>query len=187
MSNFIFLFSEFFSLNLMSTVSILRRFVVLRTMASSSTSAAASTASGNMYHIVPSSKSFDATVSALQKAVTAHQFGVLHIHDLGSTLRSKGQDFKQECKVFEVCNPKQAARVLSADMRLNMALPCRISVYTEAAAAAEQAAPAVKIGMIKPAAMLAMLSPDPQLVAVANEVEETTVRIIQQAADPAAA
>ena len=37
----------------------------------------------------------------------------------------------EECRVLEVCNPRQAAAVLSSDMRLNMALPCRLSVYTE--------------------------------------------------------
>jgi len=51
--------------------------------------------------------------------------------DLGATLRSKGLAFDEECKVFEVCNPGQAAKVLSIDMRLNMALSCRISVFTE--------------------------------------------------------
>jgi len=44
----------------------------------------------------------------------------------GATLRSKGIDFEEECRVFEVCNPVQAAKVLASDMRLNMALPCRI-------------------------------------------------------------
>ena len=52
--------------------------------------------------------------------------------------------------MFEVCNPGQAAKVLATDMRLNMALPCRISVYTEQGK--------TKIGLIKPVQMLAGLS-----------------------------
>ena len=50
------------------------------------------------------------------------QFGNsdLHIHDLGNTLRGKGIDFAEQCKVFEVCNPLQAGRVLSTDMSMNM-------------------------------------------------------------------
>ena len=56
---------------------------------------------------------------------------MLHIHNLGATLRSKGIAFDGECRVFEICNPGQAAKVLSVDMRLNMALPCRVSVYSE--------------------------------------------------------
>ncbi|MFZ2312290.1 MAG: DUF302 domain-containing protein, partial [Methylobacter sp.] len=84
-----------------------------------------------MYYIVETGKSFNQASTDLEAAVVRNGFGVLHIHDLGATLRSKGIAFNEECKIFEVCNPGQAAKVLSTDMRLNMALPCRISVFTE--------------------------------------------------------
>ena len=126
-----------------------------------------------MYHVVDSSKSFDQAATDLEAAVKRHEFGVLHIHDLGNTLRSKGVDFAENCKVFEVCNPKQAAKVLGTDMRLNMALPCRISVYTEKGK--------TMIGMIKPVPMLAALSEDESLVKVAQEVEAKTMEMIEEA------
>ena len=127
-----------------------------------------------MYYVVDSDKSFEQAASDLEAAVAAHGFGVLHVHDLGATLRSKGVDFGEECKVFEVCNPMQAARVLSVDMRLNMARPCRISVYTESGA--------TKIGLIQPEAMLASLSDDTELRDVAAEVEEKTIQMVDAAA-----
>ncbi|MCG6932423.1 MAG: DUF302 domain-containing protein [Gallionella sp.] len=126
-----------------------------------------------MYYVVDSSKSFDQAATDLEAAVKRHEFGVLHIHDLGNTLRSKGVDFAENCKVFEVCNPKQAAKVLGTDMRLNMALPCRISVYTEKGK--------TMIGMIKPVPMLAALSEDESLVKVAQEVEAKTMEMIEEA------
>ncbi len=126
-----------------------------------------------MYYIVESDKPFARAVEDLQEAVVRNGFGVLHVHDLGTTLRSKGVDFGEECKVFEVCNPVQAGRVLTADMRLNMALPCRISVYTEGGK--------TRIGMIKPAQMLSGLSDDPELRDVADEVEIKTARMIDEA------
>ena len=126
-----------------------------------------------MYYIVETKKPFELASQDLDLAVENHQFGVLHIHDLGKTLRSKGIDFKEECRVFEVCNPKQAARVLAEDMRLNMALPCRISVYTEQGK--------TFIGMIKPVAMLGALTHSAALIAVANEVEATTTQIVNAA------
>ena len=95
-----------------------------------------------MYYIVETDKSFDQASANLESAVKRHDFGVLHVHDLGITLRSKGIAFDEQCKVFEVCNPGQAAKVLSTDMRLNMALPCRISVFTEKGK--------TMIGLIKP-------------------------------------
>ena len=106
-------------------------------------------------------------------SVKNHEFGVLHIHNLGNTLRSKGVDFQEECKVFEVCNPKQAAKVLSTDMRLNMALPCRISVFTEG--------DKTKIGLIKPERILSALSDDESLKQTAREVEAMTIQMIEEA------
>ena len=126
-----------------------------------------------MYYIVESSKTFDQASADLEEAVKRNQFGVLHIHDLGNTLRGKGVDFAENCRVFEVCNPVQAGKVLSTDMRLNMALPCRISVYTEQGQ--------TKIGMIKPAPLLASLSQDAALAQVAHEVEAKTRQMIDEA------
>lgn len=126
-----------------------------------------------MYYLVETGKSFDQAATDLDAAVKRHGFGVLHVHDLGATLRSKGIAFEEQCKVFEVCNPQQAARVLSADMRLNMALPCRISVFTQKGK--------TKIGLIKPVQMLSSLSQDAALVQVAKEVEDKTIRMVDEA------
>jgi uncharacterized protein (DUF302 family) len=126
-----------------------------------------------MYYIVETEKSFDQASVDLDSAVKRHGFGVLHVHDLGSALRSKGIAFEEQCKVFEVCNPAQAAKVLSADMRLNMALPCRISVFTDKGR--------TKIGLIKPVQMLSGLSQDAALVEVSKEVEAKTIRMVDEA------
>jgi uncharacterized protein (DUF302 family) len=126
-----------------------------------------------MYYIVETDKSFEQAAADLDVAVKAHGFGVLHVHDLGGTLRSKGIEFAEQCKVFEVCNPGQAAKVLSTDMRLNMALPCRISVFTDKGK--------TQIGLIKPAQMLSSLSDEPALAQVAEEVEAKTIQMVDDA------
>jgi len=126
-----------------------------------------------MYYIVDSAKTFEQASTDLDAAVKRHGFGVLHVHDLGATLRGKGFDFPEQCRVFEVCNPGQAAKVLATDMRLNMALPCRISVYTEHGV--------TKIGLILPVQMLSGLSRDPALLKVASDVEEKTIRMVDDA------
>ena len=126
-----------------------------------------------MYYIVETRKTFDQATTDLDAAVKRHEFGVLHVHDLGATLRSKGIAFAEQCKVFEVCSPRQAASVLATDMRLNMALPCRISVYTEQGK--------TRIGLIKPVQMLGMLSQDPALTKIAHEVEDATMRMVDEA------
>lgn len=126
-----------------------------------------------MYYVVTTEKTFEQAASDLEVEVKNLGFGVLHVHDIGKTLRGKGVDFKENCKVFEVCNPKQAAKVLAIDMDLNMALPCRISVFTERGR--------TKIGLIKPAQMLAVLADDAALQDVANEVEEKILQMVNKA------
>jgi len=126
-----------------------------------------------MYYLVETMKSFDKASADLEAAVKRLGFGVLHVHDLAATLRSKGIAFTEQCKVFEVCNPQQAAKVLSTDMRLNMALPCRISVFTDKGT--------TSIGLIKPVQMLSALSQDAALLQIAREVESATIQMVDEA------
>lgn len=126
-----------------------------------------------MYYIVESAKTFEQAAIDLENAVKAHQFGVLHIHDLGHTLRSKGFEFSEQCRVFEVCSPAQASNVLAVDIKLNMALPCRISVFTEN--------DITKIGMIRPEPMLATLSQDAHLRTISQQIETSLQQMINQA------
>ncbi len=127
-----------------------------------------------MYFVKTSAKSFEHACEDLEAVVKENNYGVLHVHDLGETLRGKDIPFTEQCRVFEVCNPTQAFKVMSTDMSLNMALPCRISVYTEGGE--------VKIGMIRPAKILESLSDSDILAEVAKEVEESTIIMIESAA-----
>jgi len=124
-------------------------------------------------YVLESSKTFEQASEDLDRVVKDNGFGVLHVHDLGATLRKKGVEFVEECRIFEVCNTVQAGKVLAADMRLNMALPCRISVFTENGR--------TRIGMIRPEGMLAGLSSEPSLAAIASEVEFKTIAMINAA------
>jgi uncharacterized protein (DUF302 family) len=126
-----------------------------------------------MKYIVETDKSVEQAVADVEAATKDHSFGVLHIHDLQQTMKNKGVDFPNACQILEICNPHKAHAVLTADMSMNMALPCRISVYSENGQ--------TKIGMIKPKAMLAALSDSVDLLKVAEEVEEASIAIIEQA------
>lgn len=118
--------------------------------------------------------SVDAVVERLTDALLQRKFGVLHVHNLKATLNSKGVPFETECQVMEVCNPQQAAKVLNDDIDLNMALPCRISVY-------EKDGETV-IGMLSPRALLAELSDSDALKRVAEEVESVLTEAIDDTA-----
>ena len=126
-----------------------------------------------MRYVVTSTKSVDRATVDLESAVRQNGFGVLHQYDLKKTLAGKGVELPHECRILDVCNPQQAARVLTADMGMNVALPCRISVYEDSGH--------TRIGMVKPTAMLAGLSDSPDLKTVAEDVELAIIRMIDEA------
>jgi uncharacterized protein (DUF302 family) len=127
-----------------------------------------------MKQVVTANCSVAEAVARLTDALQQSRFGVLHIHDLKATLNAKGVPFEPECRVLEVCNPIQAAKVLADDIDLNMALPCRVSVY--------QRNGQTCIGMLSPKAMLEQLSDSPELGKVADEVEQVLRDAIAAAA-----
>jgi uncharacterized protein (DUF302 family) len=98
---------------------------------------------------------------------------VLGVHDLKATMAKKGVDFGPECRIFEVCNPHQAKKVLEANLEISTALPCRISLYEEGGVR--------KLATIKPTALIGLYS-TPGLKAVAQEVEATLEAIMAEAA-----
>ncbi len=124
-------------------------------------------------YIAESEKPIEAAARDLEEAIKRHKFGILHKCDLQQTLKEKGVDFPHACLILEVCNPQQAFQVLTQQMAVNMALPCRISVYEEGGR--------TKIGMIKPTVLLAMFPSTPQLQVVAEEVERATRAMIEEA------
>ncbi len=124
-------------------------------------------------YIVQTSKTPGDAVADLESAIKERGYGVLHTYDLKATLTAKGFPLEQACHILEVCNPRQASAVLAADMGMNMALPCRISVYEQDGK--------TRIGMVRPTALLAALSSAPGLASIASQVEQDTIAMIDAA------
>ena len=118
-------------------------------------------------------KTVSETAAALQAAVQANHFGVMQVHNLKETMAKKGVEFVRECLIFEVCQPQQAKKVLEENMSVSTALPCRISIYEEGGKTV--------LAALKPTLLLAMFN-TPQLQGVAQEVETTMIKIMQEAA-----
>jgi uncharacterized protein (DUF302 family) len=122
---------------------------------------------------ISTNKTLSEVAAALHAAVQANHFGVMQVHNLKETMGKKGVEFKKECLIFEVCQPQQAKKVLEQNMTVSTALPCRISVYEEGGKAV--------LATLKPTTLLAMFD-SPQLGGVAQEVEDTIVKIMTEAA-----
>ncbi|MEQ8667632.1 MAG: DUF302 domain-containing protein [Pirellulales bacterium] len=122
---------------------------------------------------VSTGKTVSDAASALQAAVQANGFGVMQVHNLKETMTKKGVGFTRECLIFEVCQPQKAKKVLDADMSVSTALPCRISIYEEGGKTI--------LATLEPTSLLAMFNV-PQLKEVAQEVEDTIIKIMRETA-----
>ncbi len=125
-----------------------------------------------MKYIVQTEKTLDNVLKNLETAIIANKFGLLYTHDLKQTMKNKGVNFSNECRILEICNPYKAKSVLECDMSLNMILPCKISVWKEKAH--------VNIGFLQPTKLISALSQREDLKVIAEEVENTIIKIINE-------
>jgi uncharacterized protein (DUF302 family) len=123
---------------------------------------------------VTTDKTVREAATALETAVQANHFGVMQVHNLKETMAKKNVVLDRECLIFEVCQPQQAKKVLDQNMSISTALPCRISIYEEGGKTI--------LAILKPTTLLAMFD-TPQLKGVAQEVEDTIVKIMKEAAN----
>src|ERR1017187_9373036 len=128
---------------------------------------------GKMLVKTSTGKTVSETATALHAAVQANQFGVMQVHNLKETMVKKGVEFERECLIFEVCQPRQAKKVLDQNMSVSTALPCRISIYEEG--------DKTILVSLRPTTLLATFN-SPQLEGVAQEVEDTIIKIMKEAA-----
>lgn len=127
----------------------------------------------NMLYIRESNKSIEEVGAALERAAKERQFGIMTIHNLRETMQKKGVEFNRDLRIYEVCNPQQAKRVLEAEPTISTALPCRISVY--------RADGKTKLATIRPTVQLAMFERK-DLEQIAKEVEDAIIAIMDEAA-----
>lgn len=98
---------------------------------------------------------------AIQSAVTAQGFRVLHVHDVQATLAEKG--FARESyKIIEVCNARYAHQALAANPYIGLMMPCKINLWVEQGK--------THVALLKPS-LLATMFPNADMNAVAQEVE----------------
>ena len=126
-----------------------------------------------MLYQIKSNKSMDEIERGLQESAARHQFGVIAVHDLKETLKKKGVDLAMECRIYEVCNPHQAKKVLDANGAISTALPCRISVYGSPKE--------YTLATMRPTEMMKAFA-NPEIEPVAREVEEVILQMMQDAA-----
>ncbi len=124
-----------------------------------------------MVYIEKSKKSVQEVVDKIQEIVSDYKFGVLHIHNVKETLNTKGIDFKNECQILDICNPKIAEEFLTTDMSLSSIMPCKISVYEDDGE--------TTIATNSLVQLVDDINPD--MIDAAQGVQETILKIIEEA------
>lgn len=125
-----------------------------------------------MLYVKDSTESIDTVCRKLESAAGPNKLGVLGVHHLAEKMQEKGVTFDRDCRIYEICNPAQAKKVLDARLEISTALPCRISVYEESGT--------VKVATLRPTELLRLFGDD-QLQPVAEEVEAAILRMIDAA------
>lgn len=124
------------------------------------------------HYTVQSNKSVEEVIQALDTQLKREQFGILWKLDLTQKLRDKGiEDYTRPFHILEVCNPYQAAKVLSRNELVGYFLPCKIVVYADQSH--------VHIGLPRPTALIGFLN-STELSEIADEIEKTLIRVIEQ-------
>ena len=116
-------------------------------------------------------KNIEEVRSAIEEKAKSRGFGVMSVHEVSNILENKGVPIDYKCIIVEVCSPKHASKVLSADPYISTAMPCRIALF-------EKDGKTV-ISTIAPTAMLEMYN-RPDLRDVAEEVEKLMKEIMEE-------
>lgn len=117
--------------------------------------------------------SMDEIARRVERAVQQRGYGILGSIDLREKMNSKGVDFEPACRIYEVCNPQRAKRVLERDMSISTALPCRIALY--------ESARGLRLATLRPTTILAAFE-RPDLDSEAQLVEEDLKAVIDEVA-----
>ncbi|MFB4163942.1 DUF302 domain-containing protein [Alteribacillus sp. JSM 102045] len=126
-----------------------------------------------MFHYtVQTAKAVEEATQSLEESLKEEGFGVLWNFDLQGKLQEKGVDFKDNYKILEVCNPKEAEKVLSRDKLVGNFLPCKITVFEEENK--------TNISMPKPTVLIDFMNDD-TLKEIAQDIEQRMIKCIDQA------
>ena len=87
-------------------------------------------APGMMMKEAESRYDFTESVERFEQSVLSMGWRIPAVHDLQQTMRNNGKEVNQ-VKVFEICQPDHAYKILSLDREriVSSMMPCRVSIY----------------------------------------------------------
>ena len=123
------------------------------------------------HFVLESSKTVDQAIKSLETNLKDEGFGVLWTFNIKDKLEEKGFGLDEEFLVLEVCNPKEAERVLKENKLVGYFLPCKIVVYKENGV--------TKVGMPRPTALISMIE-NAELKEMAADIEKRLIVCLEK-------
>ena len=118
----------------------------------------------------PVALEYGRAVERTKEELAKEGFGVLAEIDIAATLKKKlDVDFRPYV-ILGACNPPLAHRALTAERDLGLLLPCNVIVYKVGDKSA--------VSIVDPAQMLGVVDDNPELDALASEVEISLRRVV---------
>ena len=73
---------------------------------------------------------FETTLAEIEKSVESMGWKIPHVNDLQATMHKFGKEVRQ-VKVYEICQPDHAFKILSQDDEriVSSLMPCRVAIY----------------------------------------------------------
>lgn len=116
---------------------------------------------------------YDQAMSAVEDAFKTEGFGILTHIDVQATFKEKLNEEFRPFSIIGVCNPSLSHRLLTAEPRIGLLLPCKVTVE-----AAEDGHSIVRV--INPQNLVVMgIGDDPEIAQVADEAEARIRRAVQ--------
>ena len=125
----------------------------------------------NFSYTIKTQKNIENTISDISNNLKDIGFGVLAILDFEKILNDKGQEFHNQYKLMEICNPKLAKQVLEDNPELGLLLPCTIAIY--------QDNKETHISLARPSALLKLAS-ESNMQMVGEDIEKKLIEIIEK-------
>ncbi|MBB5172307.1 DUF302 domain-containing protein [Texcoconibacillus texcoconensis] len=125
-----------------------------------------------MFHYtVETTNDIQETIESLKVNLQEEKFGVLWELSITDKLQEKGVDFDKPYYVFEVCNPHEAKKLLSASELAGYFLPCKVVVYEEGGK--------TKIGLPKPTTLFPLVEND-EVKEAAEDIEKRLIDCLEK-------
>lgn len=116
---------------------------------------------------------FDEAVERTRQALQAEGFGILSEIRMDEKFKEKLDTDFRKYVILGACNPSLAYKTVQEDINVGLLLPCNVVVYE-----ADDPRGSV-VAAIDARAMMSVVGDKPQIVAVAQEVNEKLMRVLE--------